>query len=136
MFCGAKTMFDPRDRFEKNLCECRHDMDFDTKNMECRIHLKVDCTNAKKDETLLESNLVKLMNGQIEEPDQEYTPDQIRDGFCNLLDSVADEYKPHESILAEVAKSLSFIFTWVTDLLHSVRSKMEDTTERFLIFIT
>ena len=31
MFCGAKTMFDPRERFQKNLCECRHDMDFDTK---------------------------------------------------------------------------------------------------------
>merc|ERR1719249_648253 len=35
------------------------------------------------------------MTGQLDEPDQEYTQDQIRDGFCNLLDSHADEYNAH-----------------------------------------
>ena len=57
------------------------------RNMECRIYLEADCTYANKDPSLLQSNLVKLMTGQLDEPDQEYTPDQIRDGFCNLLDA-------------------------------------------------
>ena len=55
--------------------------------MECRIYLKADCTYANKDPSLLQSNLVKLMTGQLDAPDREYTPDEIRDGFCNLLDS-------------------------------------------------
>jgi len=95
MFCGVKKLFDPTDGIEKNVCECRKDMEFDTRNMECRIHLNVDCTNAKQDPGLLQSNLVKLMMGQLEEPDKDYTPEQIRDGFCNLIESVADEYNTH-----------------------------------------
>jgi len=95
MYCSEKTLFDPTDGIQKHVCQCRKDMDFDTRNMECRIYLKADCTYANKDPSLLQSTLVKLMTGQADEPDREYTPDEIRDGFCNLLDSHADEYNAH-----------------------------------------
>jgi len=95
MYCSDKTLFDPTDGIQKHVCQCRKDMEFDTRNMECRIYLKADCTYATKDPSLLQSNLVKLMTGQLDQPDQDYTPDQIRDGFCNLLDAAADEYNAH-----------------------------------------
>ena len=31
MFCGVKKLFDPTDGIEKNVCECRKDMEFDTR---------------------------------------------------------------------------------------------------------
>ena len=44
MFCSGETMFDPKDFTWKFLCQCRPDMEFDTRNMECRLIIDVDCT--------------------------------------------------------------------------------------------
>jgi hypothetical protein len=84
MFCGKKTLFDPNDGIQKNICECRKDMKFDTKNMECRLFLDVDCTYETA--TGKEGNLTKLLKGELEEPDREYTPKEIKTAFCNLID--------------------------------------------------
>ena len=48
MFCSGQTMIDPTDNVEKFLCQCRPDMKFDTRNMECRVFIDVDCTYTEK----------------------------------------------------------------------------------------
>ena len=48
MYCSGQTMIDPTDNVEKFLCQCRPDMKFDTRNMECRIFIDVDCTYTEK----------------------------------------------------------------------------------------
>ena len=48
MYCSGQTMTDPTDNVEKFLCQCRPDMKFDTRNMECRIFIDVDCTYTEK----------------------------------------------------------------------------------------
>ena len=48
MYCSGNTMLDPTDNVEKYLCQCRPDMKFDTRNMECRIFIDVDCTYTEK----------------------------------------------------------------------------------------
>jgi len=95
MFCSQNTLFDPTNGVEKNICQCRKDMKFDTKNMECRIHLNVDCTYAKKTDNSTESNLTKLLKGQLEEPDRDYSVEEVKEAFCNLIDAVAAEYNKH-----------------------------------------
>jgi len=97
MFCSNNLMNDPQDGQQKHLCQCRKDMTFDTKNMECRIFIDVDCTyETAYPEGAPESNLIKLLKGvRGVEPDKEYTREEARAGFCNLLDSVAAEYNKH-----------------------------------------
>jgi len=92
MFCSSDTMQDPKDGLEKHLCQCRKDMTFDTKNMECRIFIDVDCTyETAYTERAPESNLIKLLKGvHGVEPDKDYTKEEVRAGFCNLLDSHLD----------------------------------------------
>jgi len=95
MFCGEKKRWDTEVGRERSLCECRHDMAWDQRNMECRIKLDVDCTWEKRDPKLLETNLAKLILGTLDEPDKEYSDKEISSTFCNILDSVADEYNKH-----------------------------------------
>jgi len=95
MFCGDKTMWDPTDGQEKNLCQCRKDMKFDTKLMECRLFIDVDCTYVTASPDKDNSNLNKLLKGQLDEPDKEYKQEEITSAFCSLIDSVAKEYSSH-----------------------------------------
>lgn len=94
MFCGEKTIWDPTDGIEKNVCQCRKDMKFDTKLMECRLFIDVDCTYETESAEAEESKLTKLLKGQGE-PDKEYTQKEIKSAFCNLIDSLADDYNAH-----------------------------------------
>ena len=55
--------------------------------MECRIHLNIDCTYAKKTDNSTESNLTKLLKGQLDEPDRDYSVDEVKEAFCNLIDA-------------------------------------------------
>jgi len=87
MICGDKKMMDWRDRMEKNVCECRKGMEFDTKSMECRIFIDVDCADEAKTE--LSADILKE---KFEKPDREYSKAEAKNMLCNLMDSVAEEY--------------------------------------------
>jgi len=97
MFCSNSLLQDPTDGLQKNLCECAKDMTFDTKNMECRIFIDVDCTyETAYPAGVPESNLIKLLKGvRGVEPERDYSREEARTAFCNLLDSVAAEYNAH-----------------------------------------
>jgi len=96
MYCGEKKVQDPSDGLEKHLCQCRKDMEFDTKNMECRIRIDVDCTYESAYKGGEDSNLMKLLKGVPGvEPDKEYTKEEARTAFCSLFDSYAAEYNKH-----------------------------------------
>ena len=73
-------MVDPKDGFEKLVCQCRPDMKFDTKNMECRIFIDVDCAyiekrNISSDEQTISTNTFKSQ-----------AQAQANTAFCNLID--------------------------------------------------
>ena len=60
--------------------------------MECRIFIDVDCTyETAYPKAAPDSNLIKLLRGvRGVEPDKDYTKEEVRAGFCNLLDSNLD----------------------------------------------
>jgi len=93
MFCGDRTSYDPSENINKHLCECRKDMTFDTRKMECRLFIDVDCTYETAD-GYTEGNLAKVMKDQAE-PDRDYSPKEIKTAFCNLIDSESAEYVSH-----------------------------------------
>jgi len=84
MFCGEETLVDPSDRIEKNVCQCRQDMKFDTRNMECRLHIDVNCTNIALSEEYKDSNLTRVLTGEVQEIREEYSQTEITAAFCNL----------------------------------------------------
>ena len=57
--------------------------------MECRIFIDVDCTyETAYPEGVPESNLINLLKGvQGVEPERDYSREEARTAFCNLLDS-------------------------------------------------
>jgi len=95
MYCGEKTVYDPRDGQNKPVCQCRKDMRFDTKNMECRLYLNVDCTYEREDPAVLKGHIVKVLTGQSEPTQEGFTKPEVQTAFCNLLESYADEYNKH-----------------------------------------
>jgi len=84
MICGEKKGVDKYGE-EKNVCECRKDMKFDTEKMECRLYIDVDCTDVVASDSWKESNLTRLLAGELMEPEREYSKEEIRAAFCNLI---------------------------------------------------
>eukprot|EP00092_Neocalanus_flemingeri_P004439 GFUD01004774.1.p1 GENE.GFUD01004774.1~~GFUD01004774.1.p1 ORF type:complete len:566 (+),score=118.87 GFUD01004774.1:136-1833(+) len=91
MFCSSNQVQDQTTGQVKNLCQCRKDMKFDTKNMECRIRIDVDCTYENKEK---EGDLTWILKGR-DEPKKEYTLAEIKTAFCNLIDAESAEYNAH-----------------------------------------
>lgn len=94
MFCGARTLQDPTDGINKHLCECRKDMKFDTRNMECRLFIDVDCTYETEADYDKESNLAKVLIQGVD-PEKEYTFEEVRKAFCNIIEGESAEYNAH-----------------------------------------
>jgi len=106
MFCSTETKQDPKEQKIRNLCQCRKDMKFDTKNMECRIFLNVDCTYIKSS-GYKEGDIAKMLKGEktlepagagvsIGETNQgQFTKDDVKQAFCILLDGAAADYTSH-----------------------------------------
>jgi len=94
MYCGE--VYDPTDADWHNVCQCRKDMVFDTESMECRILIDVDCTQEKLMPLSVKSKLARLLKKELDEPDRDYSQAEAKSTFCNLLDSVAEEYAAAE----------------------------------------
>jgi len=105
MFCSNLTSNATKDGEEKNLCRCRQDMQFDTKNMECRLYLDVDCSNTEKvDVDNLEvgddinqqalKDVVEALNDTIP-AESNYDPELTNQAFCNLIDRSSEDYAAH-----------------------------------------
>jgi len=110
MFCSTKTILDPSQNKSRNFCECRKDMKFDRRNMECRIHLDVDCTYVSKlkDQDLNGTLVTEMLTGRQPIPKggsvgvgettsgaRGYTDSDVETTFCNLIDRLAEEYNEH-----------------------------------------
>jgi len=91
MICGEKKVVDKSDMMEKHVCECRQGMAFDTKSMECRIFINVDCTYEPKTPAALQSELARFLKGELEELDRDYSKAEAKTTFCNIIDSVAEK---------------------------------------------
>jgi len=105
MFCGKETKMDTKEKKTRNLCECRKDMRFDTKNMECRVYLDVDCTYVKSS-GYKEGDIAKMLKGEKtlelagavsvgESNKGQFTKEDVTQAFCVLLDGAAAEYSSH-----------------------------------------
>jgi hypothetical protein len=118
MFCSDQVLFDPTDQIEKNVCQCRKDMKFDTKNMECRIFLDVDCTYETAYEGGVPEGLKKVLKGG--EPTEEYTEADVQKAFCNILESLSTEsalgFPPVSSWLSSVSSWLSSVSSWLSSI--------------------
>jgi len=91
----------------KNFCECRKDMKFDTKSMECRLFLDIDCTNETADGYKEDSMLPRILTGE-EFPDKDYPNAEIKKVFCNLINH--DDSPTFEEVMAASAYILGIIF--------------------------
>lgn len=106
MYCSDETKWDKKENKTRNLCQCRKDMRFDTKNMECRIYLNVDCTYVKSTPAP-DADITKMLKGEkplepagagvgVGETNRgQFTKDDVKRAFCILLDSAAVEYSSH-----------------------------------------
>jgi len=95
-FCSSETVHDPRDNIRKNVCRCRKDMKFDTRNMECRLFIDVDCTSETSEGYDADGEIAKVLRGE-KQPSLEnnFSQKDVKKYFCNLLDSQSTEYAEH-----------------------------------------
>ena len=99
MVCqNDRIAYDQEDGQEKPTCVCRHDMEFDTGNMECRLLLDVDCRIVEKIEleslpvTSPLSQIVQYLN-QTGPVDQTFDIELATTAFCNLIDRYIQQIK-------------------------------------------
>ena len=55
--------------------------------MECRIFIDVDCTDEPETPAVLQSELARLLKGELEELDRDYSKADAKTTFCNIIDS-------------------------------------------------
>jgi len=105
MYCSDEKGIDPEDGVQKNFCRCTQGTKFDTKNMECRIFLDVDCTYTEKiDITKIEDGddinkkalreVIYALNS-TDPIDTRFDAHLANQAFCNLIDSEAEAYTEH-----------------------------------------
>lgn len=97
MFCSEKMVFDPREdqNRERHVCDCRKDMKFDRRNMECRLFIDVDCTYERAEGYTNKLNITERLNGVPISEEASLTEAEVRQAFCLLLESEAAEYNEH-----------------------------------------
>ena len=55
------------------------------RNMECRLHIAVNCTDISLSGEHKDSNLPRVLSGEVQELTREYTETEITAAFCNLI---------------------------------------------------
>ena len=53
--------------------------------MECRLHIDVNCTNIALSDEYKETNLTRVLTGELQEVSEEYNETEITVAFCNLI---------------------------------------------------
>jgi len=104
MYCSEKTITVPGEVAPKRICQCRQDMRFDERLMECRIFLDVDCTYVKRQGNTTDPEINKILRGEKPVPPKSnigetasvpFPKEAVQREFCRMIDEKADEYNEH-----------------------------------------